>query len=220
MIVWSTPRGTLALPGLTSIRYGAAASTLPRQDEDRRQPVPQEARAEREERERGHGNHGERRRMPAQRLALDVPCPNRSPRTWRRPTATSRWTSTFECGELSDVGEAAGLDRADDLGLQRRLVLLEIERDLFVGHAPEQRPHDEPADQAGERNAIRTRKVMIEAGLNRHDSRPQADSTSASGAEAEHADRAAQHQLVAPAPPDLMDDPDQIRRILRRPLVQ
>jgi hypothetical protein len=42
---------------------------------------------------------------------------------------------------------AIGLDRAQQRRLQRRLVLLEVERHLFVGDPTPQRPDEEPRDQ-------------------------------------------------------------------------
>ena len=43
------------------------------------------------------------------------------------------------------------LDGGDDARLERPLVLLEIERDLFVVQLGQERPHDEPRDHAENR---------------------------------------------------------------------
>ena len=61
--------------------------------------------------------------------------------------STSRFTSA-DCAP----GLPAGLDGADDRRLERRLVLLEIEGDLLVGHAAHQRAHEEQADEREQRD--------------------------------------------------------------------
>ena len=55
-------------------------------------------------------------------------------------------------------------------------------------------------------------------GLKRHDSSPTADNSSIADADPEHADRASQRQLVAPAATHLMDDVDEVGRILGAPV--
>ena len=101
MIVWSTPRGTLALPGLTSIRYGAAACTLRDMTKSADSPCL---------RKRGPSVKSA---TAARAITANVVACRRS--GWRstlRPQSmdshlatadwTSRRTSTFECGEWSD----------------------------------------------------------------------------------------------------------------------
>ena len=73
---------------------------------------------------------------------------------WHFSTAdsTSRLTSAAECGDSACArgSRALDFDGADDRGLQRRLVLLEIQRDLLVADAAQQRPQEEPATRRRE----------------------------------------------------------------------
>src|SRR5262245_43741640 len=48
------------------------------------------------------------------------------------------------------VGLRAGFNRADDRGLERRIAFLEVHRDLRIADVLAHRPHEGPADKAGE----------------------------------------------------------------------
>ena len=178
MIVWSTPRGTLALPGLTSIRYGAAASTLLDRTKIADRPCL-------------------RKRGPSVKSAsaataitpMVTACRRSGWRSTLRPQSiawhlamadsTRRWTSSRECGELSDAARrlasiALMISACSDGSCSSRYnATCSSETRQSSG-----RTMNQPSRLA-KAIAIRTRKVMIEAGLNRHDSRPQADSASA-----------------------------------------
>ncbi len=204
MIVWSTPRGTLALPGLTSIRYGAAASTLREMTNSADSPCL-----------RKRGPSVKSATAASAITANVVACRRSGWRSTFRPQsiashlATADWTSRphehLRVRRVVGFGKPARLERADDLGLQRRLVFLEVQRHLFVGDVPEKRPHQEPADEAGERKGhqnperddrARTEPPGLQAPGRQHEGR---------GAKTEHADGTPEHQLVAPASPDLMN---------------
>ncbi len=123
--------------------------------------------------------------------------------------STRRWTSAAECGEPGRLLLTARIDRADDLGLERRLVLLEVEGDLLVGRLLHQRPDeqvdDRPKHAQPQHDAEGEDRRRREApGLQRPRRRQQHDQ-----AEPDHAERAAQRELHAPAAPDLPDDVDQ-----------
>ena len=63
--------------------------------------------------------------------------------------------------------ERADVDRAQDRRLQRRLVFLDVERDLHVGDAPAQRPDEPQRDAAPAKTAnVAMRNPVTDGGLN------------------------------------------------------
>ena len=110
-----------------------------RDDEDRRQRVTEIRRTEREERDRRRGDRAGDPDVALHRLALDALALldlvhaldrvfDQAADQLRRPVA----------------GPLGRFHRAEDRRIERRLVLFEIQRDLFVGDLARQRPREEP----------------------------------------------------------------------------
>ena len=99
-------------------------------------------------------------------------------RAFSMAESTSLRTSVAENGE--PLPPVLGFNRTDDRGLQRRLVLFEIERDLLVARPPHQRPDQQIPIRPVSASPTMTRKVMIAPAVKRQDSRPYADRSSTS----------------------------------------
>ena len=97
------------------------------------------------------------------------------------------------------------------VGIERRLVLFEIQRDLLVGDLARQRPREEPRAGGDEHEAGDDaepedrggRELQRLEGVGDRDDREQPGE--------QEADRAAQRQLDAPAPAHLPDHFEQLR---------
>ena len=129
---------------------GGGRQDVARHDEQRRQRVAEVRGTEPEERDGADGERRERQAVAAHRHALDAaPAFNLLALVHRRLDELAD-----ERRRVRRVGAAvARFDGADDGRLQGRLVLFEVERDLLVARAAHQRPHEQVADQAHERDA-------------------------------------------------------------------
>ena len=118
--------------------------------------------------------------------------------------------------EIAAGRQTGGLDRAQDGGLQRRVALLEIQRDLRVGDASEQRPDEPEPHQAGEddegRDAERDDGGRAEP--ERFETRRRQQQRQQRAGHDD--DRSAQRQPHPPAVADTTDDVDELETTVGR----
>ena len=188
---------------------GGGRQDVARHDEQRRQRVPEVRGTEPEERDGADGERRERQAVAAHRHALDAaPAFNLLALVHRRLDELAH-----ERRRVRRVGaSAARFDGADDPRLQGRLVLFEVERDLLVARAAHQRPHEEVADQAHERDAQDDAEGDDGAWSEAPGLEPQGREHEDEEADPHDAEGAAQGQFHAPAAPHLADDLDQLGR--------
>ena len=135
MVGSARDRGT-AGPDLNLVRTGGFRA--PRQDEQRRQAVPQIGRAEYHEQRRRRKHAAHRHEVTAHRSAIDG--------------ALRFERAAFLGGELDESiderrrmirrGGFDGFDGAQDLGFERAVVFFEVQRHLRIAHAAQQRLDD------------------------------------------------------------------------------
>ena len=188
---------------------------IARDDEQGGQGMAQVGGAEREQCQRGDGDRGQRCAVAPDRCPLDAAAVLHVPHFRHRGFDEA----ANEGGGIRRTAAAApGFHGADDRGLQRRLVFLEVERDLLVAGAAHQRTHQQVADQPGQREA---------------DDDPEGDDgpsgeaprLQAVGREQQHehaqandAECASQRQLHPPAAPHLVDDVHELGIGIRAPI--
>ena len=205
----SVPRAIVADPGFTSIRYGLAASMPVTGTSTAKAPCRRYA--------------GPNVKTIVATAVMTPSAASDLRRLWRsrpRPTSDCRHRSTADftsCSSSSADSPArprgpvrrADIDRAHQRLLERRFVLLQVERHLLVADAAAERPHEEePAEDdehhvghhAGDDDGGRAEAEALEAIGDREQGEDRG---------ADQHGHAAQHDLPAPAAPDPPDDVQQ-----------
>jgi hypothetical protein len=113
-------------------------------------------------------------------------------------------------GRFARHAGALRLDRADDRRFERRLVFLEVHRDLLVGHAPQERTHEQQVreqregeadhDARGD-NRLRGEAHPLESPRGQHEGRAAARRCQR---------RAADEKLSTPPPANIVNDGDKL----------
>ena len=147
----SVPRAIVAVPGFTSIRYGLAASTPVTGTRTANAPCRRYAGPKVKTTVATDGDDAEHRQRSAQALALEAASEVGRPGTARPPTSPAASSSSADSPDRPARRSATpDIDRAHQGFLERRLVLLQVERHLLVGDAAAERPHEEEPAEADE----------------------------------------------------------------------